>query len=457
MEVKIRKLSTKLDIWSGRNLSLFGKCLIAKAIGISQLVYSASSLDINPDDILKIKKSIFNFIWNKKQDKIKRDVLCNDYADGGLRAPDPIILFKSLRLAWISRLLIRTQNLVEKWKSIPTHFFKRYGGLNFLLHCNYDTKLVKESSIPHFYKLILLYFLELKTLYSCASDYDLFLFNNKDILIDRKPFCYNAWIEKGIMSVHDLMDQDGKLLSFQMFQERYGIKTNFLSYLQVLSAIPKHIILKTRSAQIKHTFLPENTQFQLSPSVTIDLTKLKCKDYYWLFISGTKTVPVGPTKWEKELSVGNINWEQKFMQIGKTCRENKLREFNFKLIHRIVVTRKELCIYGIENSNKCIYCDEPDSILHTFVNCPKTRYFINGVTSWFNRVHNCRLKPSLIEELFGITSSNDACTSYSLKFNQCLLFAKYYLYHQKLNSKSCNLTEFISKLNWKYCIGSFDK
>lgn len=35
--------------------------------------------------------------------------------------------------------------------------------------------------------------------------------------------------------------------------------------------------MKAISNQIKHTFLPENTHFQLSPSVKIDLRELKCK------------------------------------------------------------------------------------------------------------------------------------------------------------------------------------
>ena len=56
-------------------------------------------LDISPNDTSGIKKSIFSFIWNKKPDKIKRNIMCQDYINGGLRAPDPDILFKSLRLA----------------------------------------------------------------------------------------------------------------------------------------------------------------------------------------------------------------------------------------------------------------------------------------------------------------------------------------------------------------------
>jgi len=42
---KIDNLNIKLDLWRGCNLSLFGKCLNVKSLGISQIVYSASMLD----------------------------------------------------------------------------------------------------------------------------------------------------------------------------------------------------------------------------------------------------------------------------------------------------------------------------------------------------------------------------------------------------------------------------
>ena len=167
---KIDNLNTKLDIWRGRKLSLFGKCLIViKCLGISQLVYSASMQDINSEDTSRVKKSIFSFIWNKKPDKIKRDVMCQDYVNGGLRAPCPNTLFKSLRLAWISRLLVTDETMIESWKSIPSYFFQKYGGLNFLLRCNYDCKFLEKSEIPEFYKQILLNFLEIRTLYQCNN------------------------------------------------------------------------------------------------------------------------------------------------------------------------------------------------------------------------------------------------------------------------------------------------
>lgn len=72
---KIDNMKTKLDIWRACGLSLLGKCLIEKYLGISQLIHVASMLTNPKTYIPTIKNAIFNFIWNNKQDKIKRDVM----------------------------------------------------------------------------------------------------------------------------------------------------------------------------------------------------------------------------------------------------------------------------------------------------------------------------------------------------------------------------------------------
>jgi len=55
------------------------------------------------------------------------------------------------------------------------------GGLNFLLRGNYDTKYLEN--LPAFYKNILEFFNELKTLYGYDQAQVLILFNNKEILV----------------------------------------------------------------------------------------------------------------------------------------------------------------------------------------------------------------------------------------------------------------------------------
>jgi len=76
--LKIRKLETNLDIWRARNLTLFGRVLIIKSIELSQLVYSAPTLNVPREIIFIIKTNLFSFLWNNKKDKIKRQGLYQD-------------------------------------------------------------------------------------------------------------------------------------------------------------------------------------------------------------------------------------------------------------------------------------------------------------------------------------------------------------------------------------------
>ena len=103
--IKIQKLQTNLDIWKSRNLILFGKVLIIKSLGLSQLVCSASNLNVPIDLINDTRKKLFSFLWKNKKDKIKRECLYQDYGKGGISMPNLNLMLKALRLAWLPRLL----------------------------------------------------------------------------------------------------------------------------------------------------------------------------------------------------------------------------------------------------------------------------------------------------------------------------------------------------------------
>ena len=98
---KNSKIDTFHGIWQSRNLTLFGRCLITKSLGILQLVHSTSILDIPNEYIQNVDTMIFKFIWKNKKDKINRKVMFQDYDDGGIRVPSIETMSKSLKLAWI--------------------------------------------------------------------------------------------------------------------------------------------------------------------------------------------------------------------------------------------------------------------------------------------------------------------------------------------------------------------
>ena len=56
LDKKIQKLQTKLDMWSSRDLTIFGRAMLIKTLGISQLIYSTSNLDV-PKRIVEIVRT----------------------------------------------------------------------------------------------------------------------------------------------------------------------------------------------------------------------------------------------------------------------------------------------------------------------------------------------------------------------------------------------------------------
>lgn len=59
--LKIQRMETKLNICLSRDLALMGRTLLAKMLGISQLLYTASMLTVPQEVIKRIPKRNFNF------------------------------------------------------------------------------------------------------------------------------------------------------------------------------------------------------------------------------------------------------------------------------------------------------------------------------------------------------------------------------------------------------------
>ena len=63
------------------------------------------------------------------------------------------------------------------------------------------------------------------------------LWQNSLIRVRNRPIHYRSWSSKGVTTVGHLMKEDNNFLSFSDFTERYDIKTNFLTFQGVISAV----------------------------------------------------------------------------------------------------------------------------------------------------------------------------------------------------------------------------
>ena len=130
-------MDTKLNMWQTRDLTLYGCTMLVKSLGISKFVYAASMLSV-PETVVKtVQDRIFKFLWQNKKDKVKRAVIYQPFSHGGVNFPNVHTVVKSLRLSWLGRFLNCTN---ETWQAIPNSYFNKYGGLPFLLKCNYISK-----------------------------------------------------------------------------------------------------------------------------------------------------------------------------------------------------------------------------------------------------------------------------------------------------------------------------
>ncbi len=106
---KIENLQKALCLWSKRSLSIFGRNLILKTFGLSQVIYAMQNSVFLESDLNNIEKICFNFLWNKKSDKLKayervaRLKLKHDYSCGGFNAPDVRSMYKALVLKQVLR------------------------------------------------------------------------------------------------------------------------------------------------------------------------------------------------------------------------------------------------------------------------------------------------------------------------------------------------------------------
>ena len=315
-----------------------------------------------------------------------------------------------------------------------------------------DVKLF-EANFPLFYRELLGYFQELSSAYGGDPTRKFILWNNKDISIDQKTLFWKTWFERGIYYVQDLLNEDGKFLSLDEFNGKFGLKANYLQYFQITAAIPsslKQAALLTPVCSESLFSTPD--LFYLSEETTLSLPKMRCKHYYKLFNECSVSEPTGIKKWKEHFPNSFLDWRSNFTKIYQITKDNKLRQFLFKILHRIIITKKELKKFNIASDDHCNLCSRTVSIMHTFLECDVSLSLFSSTIKWFNDIHKLNVNPSVEQILFNLTDEIAPLTSIQKRrLDLLLLSMKHYLYSCKVFSKNPNMSELQTKLQmqWK--------
>ena len=125
----------------------------------------------------------------------------------------------------------------------------------------------------------------------------------------------------------------------------------------------------------------------------------------------------------------------------KITRYNKLRQFYFKLLHRILVTNKELKRFGITDCDKCVMCGKNNSIEHAFSECQSFLKLNDESLQWFNSLHKINVCLTSLQCFLNLpTPTNNLYDKRTKDLRLLLLYAKrYHSLRMQNNAKETRL------------------
>ena len=376
---KINNIKKVIMQWKQRSstLTLQGKILIIKTLVLSKIVFPANLLPV-PDDIIKeLKQCIYEFIWGRR-DRVKRSVISNKQTNGGLNMTHIDSFLAALKAAWVTRLI----NTEGNWKNPLNYYLQKLNiPLNFLLRMNFqDIKRFPEiQKLPEFYQHVFVAFNNVKYMKTLKkmSCYELLcqpIFGNELFKIDDKCLYFRSWLKSGIYYVRDLVGPTGEILSDKDMYNVISDKRNLIRELYIIkNTVVKH--LHDTDVRIAHNIhISKSISFTDGKNI-YTVKQQKSNFYYDILIAKCLDRP----NFEQSLSTlfnfeNSIKiWNSIYCQKMVCLDDNKLEEFNFKLLHNILPCGYILSKWNINVSDLCEVCNEVETARHMLYDCARVK------------------------------------------------------------------------------------
>ena len=435
---KLNQIEQTTNCWKHRNLSLIGKVTVIKSLLLPQLLYLFSVLCINiPKTFFKKLDHLFyKFIWNGGNDRVKRNILCNDYDDGGLRMFDPLLFSQAQKLTWVKHLL--DPNYSSFWKHLEISVLEKFHPDWTILfrsdapNCVLNT--ISNCQLIESLKLWYLYRNKIKENLGW-SDFHLQdpIWWNKNVRLKTKKFFhYPVWDEKGIQHISDLYFGNNLVKTFEDLVIEFDILiSDRRKYNSLMNGIYLDWFHNSKNIQ-------ENVFHEIS---TCLVKEVKVPKYVYSILRDRAAVEV-ENKWVDSLDIlDEVDWNY-IHNANLTCTiETQMRSFYFKLFHKAICTNQFLHKIGRTNSPNCYFCNNfPETILHFLCECEKVSPLWDELCFLINNVSGESFNFSNFEKMFGVTdlSEHDVC------INFLFLCLKFYLHRCKFQQTNPSFVAFLN-------------
>lgn len=386
----------------------------------------------------ELNKLFYNFIWQSKIEKIKRNTLNMRYEDGGLKMINIHNFMIALKTSWIKRLIFNESKWKYLFESVTTT-------KKFISFGNDYTNLLMGKTKNLFWKDVLYSWNKVHNKIKLSDKGNLELHNiwyNKDITVGGKTLFYNEYWKAGIRYINDILDKNGKLLNFESFKRVYKIKTNFLEYSSLRKAIKVFLFRNnTNNAVYKalQPFIPQNVKILATyKSVVKSIYGILCK---------CNNIPTSQSKWEGlGYDFSQEQWKVNYTISFKCCQETAVQWLQYRILHRILATNSLLQKLKKINSNLCTFCNNHcETIEHLFFQCSYT----SKIWDCLQKVLHDKFKKIIPLDKRTIIFGTENANQENKIVNWLILNTKCFIYMNRVQKQKPNIKSLKSYIKTK--------
>ena len=155
----------------------------------------------------------YKFIWNGGNDRVKRQLMCNDFSLAGLRMIDPYTFSLAQKMSWVKMLL--DDNYDSLWKTIEMSIIDNFNDKRDILwKANAPEKVLNKLSSSQLAESFQTWYIfrdnfvksEFDQSYASIGSCQCIWYNKNVRSKSKQYFVYQEWLDKGIVYIDDLLN-----------------------------------------------------------------------------------------------------------------------------------------------------------------------------------------------------------------------------------------------------------
>lgn len=367
-------------VWQRRQLSLSGKVVIINNLINSLFLYKIACLDLLEEKYYtEYERLIKSFLWEGRP-KMSLVTLYNAKENGGLNLINLRNKDLAFKAQWVSKFkrFKVVKNLALQF--LPTEY---------IFHCNINPNQIDRVNIQSKFWSDVLYgwsmyhYKDSSTPIATSSIMKMPVFYNSQIIIARNFLTYKQAVELGVNTVSDFFvpNTGGLVKSAAEWLTQGCSPAQVIKIQGIVSAIPKKwmdIIKGKISLDYSNKLIFRYDYASIPGKLSAIVYKqITCKELCHSDIAG---------KWSDKLSlsISPQDLEDSFTNIKYIVYDVKMRDFQFRFLHRKIFTNYLLKIWKLVDSDRCTFCkDLYETIEHLFFQCNIVKRFWNLLQCWY--------------------------------------------------------------------------